>query len=83
MDISNGIITEVVEEMGNRFLIVEYGQNERIRLLVDERTVILGTNCNEITWENLSEGTFIDAKVSDRMTRSIPPQTTAFEIQVL
>lgn len=83
MDISNGIITEVVEEMGNRFLIVEYGQNERIRLLVDERTVILGANCNEVTGENLSEGTFIDAKVSDRMTRSIPPQATAYLIRIV
>ena len=83
MEISNGIITEAVEEMGNRFLTVEYGQNERIRLLVDERTVILGNNCMEAAWEDLQEGTFIDAKVSDAMTRSIPPQATAYLIRIL
>ncbi len=83
MEISNGIITGIVEEMGNRFLTVEYGQSEVIRLLVDERTVILGNNCTEVMWEDLEEGTFIDAKVSDTMTRSIPPQATAYLIRII
>lgn len=81
MNITNGIITEIVERMGNAFLTVEYGQGEVIRLLVDEGTTILNNNCEELMWSDLQEGAVIDARASDTMTRSIPPQAMAYLIR--
>lgn len=83
MNITNGIITEIVERMGNAFLTVEYGQGEVIRLLVDEGTTILNNNCEELMWSDLQEGAVIDARASDAMTRSIPPQAMAYLIRLV
>lgn len=83
MNITNGIITEIVERMGNAFLTVEYGQGEVVRLLVDEGTTILNKNCEELMWNDLKEGSIIDARISDAMTRSIPPQAAAYLIRLV
>ena len=83
MNITNGIITEIVERMGNASLTVEYGQGEVIRLLIDEGTTILNSNCEELMWSDLGEGAVIDARVSDAMTRSIPPQAMAYLIRLV
>lgn len=83
MNITNGIVTEIVERMGNAFLTVEYGQGEVIRLLVDEGTTILNNNCEELMWSDLQEGAVIDARASDTMTRSIPPQAMAYLIRLV
>ena len=82
MNITNGIISEIVERMGNAFITVEYGQGEAVRLLVDEGTTILNSNCEELMWSDLQEGDRIDARISDAMTRSIPPQATAYLIRL-
>ena len=83
MNITNGIITEIVERMGDASLTVEYGQGEVIRLLIDEGTTILNSNCEELMWSDLGEGAIIDARVSDAMTRSIPPQAKAYLIRLV
>lgn len=83
MNITNGIITEIVERMGNASLTVEYGQGEVIRLLIDEGTTILNSSCEELMWSDLGEGAIIDARVSDAMTRSIPPQAMAYLIRLI
>lgn len=82
MNITNGIISEIVERMENAFITVEYGQGEAVRLLVDEGTTILNGNCDELMWRDLQEGDRIDARISDAMTRSIPPQATAYLIRL-
>lgn len=83
MNITNGIIAGIDESMGNTFINVEYGDGEVIRLLVDEGTTILNSNCEELGWSDLEEGAVIDARVSDAMTRSIPPQATAYLIRLV
>lgn len=82
MNISNGTITEITRDRKNTLLNVEYDR-ERIRILVDDRTVILNRRGQEIMRNDLREGMVIDARVSDAMTRSIPPQATAFLIRVI
>ena len=83
MNISNGTITEITRDRQNLFVTVEHGRNNRTRLLVDNRTVILDRRGQEIRPNDLREGMVIDARVSDAMTRSIPPQATAFLIRVI
>lgn len=88
MNISNGIITEINREMDNMLVTVEYGQNggERanmIRLVIDDRTIILDRDAQEVMEDALEEGMIIDARTSDAMTRSIPPQAIAYLIRIV
>jgi len=65
MNITNGIISEIVERMGNAFITVEYGQGEAVRLLVDEGTTITGQNFSTVTRFHVPE----EARILNRKGR--------------
>lgn len=76
-DRRRAFITIVYEEdrmRGNR--------RRRLVLQVDAKTVIRDEDKNLIPVRNLREGMLINAVVSDRFTRSNPPQTQAYRIVV-
>ena len=91
--ISNGRIDEISSERENTLVTVTYrgmtgGPNSRrneqtVRLVVSPRTIILNTNGVPVPASALNTGMIINAFISPAMTRSIPPQTTAFEVRVL
>ena len=53
------------------------------RLAVGRNTTVLDENGNFVPASTLATGMIVNAVVSSAMTRSIPPQTTAFEVRVL
>ena len=88
--ISNGIIEEISRERGNTFVTVTYGtgfgnqrNEQRIRLVVGPRTIIVNSNGTPIPVSALAVGMRINATVSSAMTRSIPPQATAYLIRIV
>ena len=88
-NISNATITEISRDRGTLFVTITYRegprnqQNEQTLLLViTPRTIILNTNGNPIPASRLSVGMTINAVVSSATTRSIPPQTNAYLIQI-
>lgn len=52
------------------------------KLVYTKETLILNNEYNEILVEDLNIGDFIFVYHSNRMTMSIPPQTTAYIIEV-
>lgn len=90
INISNGRIVEITRERGNTFVTVSYmtgsgGQRreETIRLVVGPRTVIVNRSGVPVPIAALRVGMVINATVSSAMTRSIPPQATAYLIRIL
>ncbi len=89
-NISNGTIEEITREQGNTFVTVRYmgssgGQRteQTIRLVVGPRTIIVDRSGVPVRVSELREGMLINATVSSAMTRSIPPQATAYLIRIL
>lgn len=89
-NITNGTIQDISFDRGTAFVTVTYmdnqnrrGNEQTIRLVVRPRTVILNPNGIPVPVITLRIGMIINATVSSAMTRSIPPQTTAFDIQIL
>lgn len=60
------------------------GQNQMqvLRLVVGNETRIVNRNGRDVSPKRLEAGMRIDALVSSAMTRSMPPQTRAFEILI-
>jgi hypothetical protein len=56
---------------------------QEIRLNVGNNTIIIDENGFSLNLYNLNEGMRIDADFSTAMTRSIPPQSSAYRIVVL
>jgi len=90
INIANGTIDEISRDRGNTLATVSYlggwgrRQTEQtIRLAVGPRTLILNENGNPVPANALRVGMTVNASVSSAMTRSIPPQTTAFEVRML
>lgn len=88
--ISDGRIEAITSERNTTFVTVTYTnranrsrQNQSIRLVVSRNTLILDEFGNRIPASELTTGMIINAVVSSAVTRSIPPQTTAFEIRVI
>ena len=88
--IANGTIIEISKEQGTTFVTVNYidysqenQMEQTIRLVITPRTIILNENGILIPANRLHEGITIHASFTPTMTRSIPPQATAFKIQVL
>ena len=88
--ISNAIIDSIT--VSNRTLLVTVMYDECIdcnvveqtlRLVVDSNTRITDENRNQISATNLEVGMTINAIVTAVMTRSIPPQANALQIQVV
>lgn len=93
--LNNGIIEDVFTDRNSTIITVNYSNNnnnnnnnnrrmtETIRLAVGRNTAIIDEFGNFINPSNLNKGAFINALFSNAMTRSIPPQSTAYFIQVL
>lgn len=89
ISISNAVIDEISSERGTTFVTATYQnvQNRQrpqqtVRLVVRPSTVILNTNGIPIPASMLRTGMTINAVISSAMTRSIPPQATAYVIKV-
>lgn len=89
INITNGRIDNIDRQGNTTFVMVSYRDNrnqqreQNVRLVVGNNTIILNENGNTIRVRELRTGMMINAVVSSAMTRSIPPQTTAFEVRVL
>ena len=95
--ISNGKIEEISSEGRNTLITVVYRQGreermeeqrnqprneQRVRMVIDPRTIILDSNEAFVPTNALSVGMIINAAISSAMTRSIPPQATAYLIEI-
>ena len=88
--ISNGLIIEISRERGTTFVTVTYTtgagnrRNEQtVRLVVIPRTLIVNANGTPVPANTLEVGMTINATISSAMTRSIPPQATAYLIRIV
>lgn len=91
MRVDNALVEEVVID-GRRggYILISYGvegQNDMIfiellRLNIGPNTIITDQFGESLSLRNIREGMWIDAEFSSAMTRSIPPQSTAFRIIV-
>lgn len=88
--LSNGTIEDITRDRNNTLLTVVYmigrgnqRREERIRLVVGPRTLILNANGFPVSADSLRRGMRINATFSAAMTRSIPPQANAHLIRIL
>lgn len=88
--ISNGTIVDISSDRGNTLVTVTYRgpqdnrrREQTVRLAVSRRTVILDRNGRSIPASALRIGMIINAAFSSAMTRSIPPQSNAFLIELV
>ena len=88
--ISNGTIEEIFGERDTVFVTVSYMEstddrerNQTIRLVAGPRTVILNMNGIPVSAGMLRVGMVINAVASSAMTRSIPPQSAAYLIEIV
>lgn len=88
--ISNGTIEEISSERDNTLVTVTYMDGagnrrteQRVRLVAGPRTFILNSNGDSVPATALRVGMTINAVHSFAMTRSIPPQATAYIIEIV
>lgn len=90
INITNAIIEDITSERNTTFVTVTYTdrqsnrRNEQtVRLVVGPRTIILNANGSPARTNALRKGMTINAAISSAMTRSIPPQSTAYLIKIV
>lgn len=90
ISIRDAVIDDIVIDRRNTivtisYLVVENRQQviRTLSMIVSGNTVILNQNGRTISARNLQVGMTVNALVSSAMTRSIPPQTRAFQITVV
>lgn len=90
INISNGVIKEINSENNTTFITISYstcdrcnGSTETLKLVVSNNTIILDELGNPVSTSTLQIGMTINAIVSSSTTRSIPPQSNAFLIQIV
>lgn len=88
--LSNGLIESIDTNNNTMFVTISYAdcincrrRNQTIRLVISNRTLILNESGNRIPASQLTKGMVVNASFSSAMTRSIPPQTNAYLIQVV
>lgn len=86
--ISNGTIIDIARERSTVFVTVRYRtrsqqKEQTVRLAAGPRTVVLNTNGTPIPAVRLNVGMVINASFSSAMTRSIPPQASAYFIRIV
>ena len=88
--ITNGVIDNITSNNNSTFITVTYSdcinctlRDTTVQLVAGRNTVILNETGRVIPVSELRVGMTINATVSSAMTRSIPPQTNAFVIQVV
>ena len=82
-----GRIVEIMDSGDSRYKLVTIGKDITdiytfTRLVVSNETLILNSEYNEITVNDLNLGDLVVAYHSNIMTMSIPPQTSAYIIEV-
>lgn len=82
-----GIIVEIMDSPDGRYKLITIAKDPNdfysfTRLVVSEETLILNREYNEITVNDLKLGNLVVAYHSNVMTMSIPPQTSAYIIEV-
>ena len=89
ISVSDATIVDISSERNTTFVTITYREGmgnrrdeQTVRLVVGPRTVILSNNGIPIPAAMLREGMTINATFSPAMTRSIPPQSTAYIIRV-
>lgn len=88
--INRGRIEEISRDNRNTLITVAYRRGprrddmeERLRMVVTNRTLIFDEYGNLIRPEDLFRDMIINAVVSSEMSRSMPPQATAYAIRIL
>ena len=81
-NITNAIINEITRERNSALVTVSH-DGQTIRLVVDQTTAILDENGNSVPISTLQTGMTVNAIISTAMTRSIPPQSSAFLIRII
>ena len=89
INISNGTIMEISRDRGTFFVTVTYKNSsenrkdeQTVQLVVTARTIVLDENGGLLPASSLKEGMRINASFSSAMTRSIPPQASAYIVQI-
>lgn len=82
-----GVILEMMDSEDGRYKLITIGKDPNdfytfTRLVVSDETLIMNNEYNEITVDDLDLGDLIVAYHSNVMTMSIPPQTSAYIIEV-
>lgn len=91
INVENAVIEEITQDNMLTYITISYGILDRfntinmtlVKLVVSEKTLIRNRQGNYIRPRELRVGSVINASFSARMTRSIPPQSTAFLITVV
>ena len=83
-----GRIVEIANSNDERYKLITIGKDPSdiytfTRLVVSDETLILNCEYNEITVNDLRIGDLVVAYHSNAMTMSIPPQTSAYIIEVI
>lgn len=89
--VKDAIIEEIFHEDRTSYVTISYGVLDDyntinmtlLRLVVDRNTVIRDMRGRNITVSDLRVGNVVDASFSSAMTRSIPPQSSAYMITVV
>lgn len=88
--ITNGTIADITTERNTTFVTVTYrertnnvNRQQTVTLIVNNTTILLDENGNSIPVSRLRVGMTINATISSAMTRSIPPQASAFLIRIV
>lgn len=90
IQVSDALIENISNEGSNTLVTISYNDcincrrtSQTVRLVVGNNTMILNENGNRVPPTSLREGMIVDASFSSAMTRSIPPQSTAFMIRIV
>lgn len=90
INVKNAAIERISSEPGTTFITITYtdrlsgGRNRQtVTLVANRRTIILNANGSPAPVSALRVGMAVNAAFSSAMTRSIPPQATAYIIQII
>lgn len=78
-----GCITEIDAENNFVFIDNKNRENDLLRLVITEDTIITNQRGRKICMADLSVGQNVRVEHATFQTASIPPQTTAFRVQIL
>lgn len=88
--ISNATIEEISKDRNNTLVTVVYrdrknnrGEDQRVRMVVGPGTVVVKMDGTRGTDADLREGMVVNAILSIASTRSIPPQSEAFFVEIV
>ncbi len=88
--ISNATIEEISQDRNNTLVTAVYrdrrnnrGEEQRVRMVVGPGTVVINMNGTRGTASELSAGMIVNAILSTAATRSIPPQSEAFFVEIV